>query len=787
MRTLIDLRWMRPGVAGGIENLSRSFLSELLALDPVGHWTALVPSEVTYDFDTRHRENFRVEAFDRPGRVVTALLRGGRSRPGAAPTASARTPPDAVLSLSGYIVPDMFAHRNVLVFHDLQHEYYPEFFAPADLDERRRVFSASLRRADRVIAVSEYTRQTILERFGLPAERVATAHEAADRRFHPDRWYPTDLPRVLAKYGLCGGEYLLFPAHTWRHKNHDGALEALAALRTRTGLRPPLVLTGTPKEGHPGLWEAARRLGLREQIHFLGYCPPGEMPALYRGAAALFYPSLFEGFGIPLIEAMWCRCPIVCSNVTSLPEVAGDAALLADPRSPEALADALARILTDPTVRAELAERGIRRAREFSWRRFTTEVLRSIHEACRTPLEARSPDEAGTNEPAHLPAERAPRRAQARGQPAPHGHAAMSTVKKPRAVRASLRDLPAPPAGRLGWPWTDETPPVGEVQPNGTSWPAISIVTPVHQGAVDLEETIRSVLLQGYPRLEYLIVDDGSLDGSAEVITRYEPWLAQRLTQEHRGLREAVNRGFAHATGDLCAYLTADAILRPGALVTVAREIAPGRGRHVVMGRCQFIDEAGRFIGIEHPSSFVSYERVLATWKGHTIPPPSLFWTREAWLACGPIEAVSEIDYDLCCRLASRYRFHFVDRVLSSYRLPLVPTGSLPGERRGTEATLTISRRHWGSPWRPRYWRLAASLAVFRFDRRGRGLAILRRSREEFHQRRPAQALAHGAGALLLAPDAVCMCIIYPKLRSMSPSILKRRFSLLAQAGETDP
>ena len=379
MRIVIDLRWMRPGVAGGIENLSRSFLTELLALNHVGHWTVLVPAEVQYDFDTRHRENVRVEAFDGPGRAVAMLLKAFTRPAGAAPLA----PPDAVLSLSGYIVPDMFAYRNVLVFHDLQHEYYPQFFAPAELDERKRVFSASLRRADRVIAVSEYTRQTILERFGLPPERVATAHEAADGRFHPDRWRAPDLPRVLAKYDLRGEEYLLFPAHTWRHKNHHGALEALAVLRARTGLRPLLVLTGAPKQGHPGLLESAHRLGLMEQVRFLGYCPLDDIPALYRGAAALFYPSLFEGFGIPLVEAMWCSCPIVCSNATSLPEVAGNAALLADPQSPDALADALGRILTDAALRAALVERGILRAREFSWRRFTAAVLGTLHEVAR--------------------------------------------------------------------------------------------------------------------------------------------------------------------------------------------------------------------------------------------------------------------------------------------------------------------------------------------------------------------------------------------------------------------
>ena len=272
----------------------------------------------------------------------------------------------------------------------------------------------------------------------------------------------------------------------------------------------------------------------------------------------------------------------------------------------------------------------------------------------------------------------------------------MNSVKGAPPLRASLRDLPSPPEGRIGWPWTEETPPVADVRPDGAPWPAISIVTPVHDRALDLEETLRSVLLQGYPRLEYVVVDDGSTDGSAEVIRRYDPWLAQCVSQEHRGLPEAINRGFEHATGDIFAYLTPDAILRPGALAAAAREIDPGRGQHIAMGRCSFIDATGRFIGVEHPSQFVSDERVLAVWKGQTIPQPSVFWAREVWRSCGPIEAGSAVDYDLCCRFASRYRFHFVDQVLSSYRLPSDPTGPMHGQRGGLEETVGISRRYWG-------------------------------------------------------------------------------------------
>lgn len=378
MRILIDLRWMRPGLAGGIENLSRSFLDDLIRLDQVNSYSVLVPAEVRFDFDLRHRDNFHFEAVDGPGRVGAGLgrvlRRLARRPPAGAP------PPDVALSLSGYIVPDLFQRRNVLVFADLQHEYHPEFFAPDVLAERRRVFSASIERAERLIAISEFTRQTVIERFGVPPGRISTAHLAADPRFHPERWAPGDRERVLAKYGLAAGGYLFFPAHTWPHKNHVGALEALALLRDRHGLRPALALTGEAREGQAALDERVAALGLGGQVRGLGYCPPDELPSLYRGAAALFYPSFFEGFGLPLVEAMWCGCPIVCSRATSLPEIAGDAALLCDPGSPADMAQALAQVLADEGLRARLAAAGRRRAREFSWRSFTLEVLRVVHE-----------------------------------------------------------------------------------------------------------------------------------------------------------------------------------------------------------------------------------------------------------------------------------------------------------------------------------------------------------------------------------------------------------------------
>jgi len=161
----------------------------------------------------------------------------------------------------------------------------------------------------------------------------------------------------------------------------------LSVLQEAYGLEPLLVCTGSPKAAHGELLARIRDLRLDGQVRFLGYCPTQDMPGLYEGAAALVFPSLFEGFGIPLLEAMWCDCPIVCSNATSLPEIAGDAALLVDAGSPDALAHAIHRVLTDDELRHALIERGRRQVTRFSWARFTLAIVRALCEV--RPLRSR--------------------------------------------------------------------------------------------------------------------------------------------------------------------------------------------------------------------------------------------------------------------------------------------------------------------------------------------------------------------------------------------------------------
>jgi glycosyltransferase involved in cell wall biosynthesis len=393
LRVVIDLRSMRPGVAGGIERSSRLFLECLVRLDRVNRYAVLAPAEVRDDLVRLGHSNVTFASDRLGGRWRTAALAAARSLHRWCGAQYWRTPEveilrrarafgaEVALSVSGFIHPDVAPLTNVLIVPDIQHECCPKFFSRHDLEERRRLYSASAQRASHICAVSEFTRQTLIERLHIPPARITTTHLAADPLFHPGSPARRDVRRVLQKHGLTRGEYLLFSGGPQPHKNHQAAFQALRVLREAYGLRPVLVCTGSPRTAHGDLLGKIEDAELGDRVRFLGPCPASDMPGLYEGAAALVFPSFFEGFGLALLEAMWCECPIVCSSTTSLPEIAGDAALLVDPRSPEALAHALNRVLTDQELRSGLVARGRQRVRDFSWTRFTLEVVSVLRRA----------------------------------------------------------------------------------------------------------------------------------------------------------------------------------------------------------------------------------------------------------------------------------------------------------------------------------------------------------------------------------------------------------------------
>jgi glycosyltransferase involved in cell wall biosynthesis len=391
MHAVIDLRWMRPGVAGGIENLSRSFLANLSRLDHENRYSVLVPSVSRFEFDLRSTANIRVVPVDGPALDGRHVFRRGaalarwllRSDSWQSPDVERlrqghRLDADVALSIPGYIHPDLHVLSNVLICPDVQHEEMPQFFSDEAREERRRIYRDALARARHVCAISEFTRATLVERLGLPASKVTVTPLAADPMFEPGSPMRGRASAVLAKYDLPAGQYLYFPGNTWPHKNHTGAVQALKILGDTHGFRPLLVCSGAAREAHPSLVKRTAAFGLADRVRFLGYCPAEDMPALYEGAAALLFPSRYEGFGMPVLEAMWCGCPVVCSRTTSLPEIAGSAALLVAPENPAEIAEALAHVMADSDLRRTLIERGLARAATFSWSTFTTRVIQSL-------------------------------------------------------------------------------------------------------------------------------------------------------------------------------------------------------------------------------------------------------------------------------------------------------------------------------------------------------------------------------------------------------------------------
>jgi len=270
----------------------------------------------------------------------------------------------------------------VLTFYDLQHVFFPDFFTRRTWRRRDRDYRRAVAEATRIIAISQHTADCLQEHYQVPAGKIDVVHLGIDTEFRAidDR---EQLAVVRERYGF-ERPFLYYPAATWPHKNHLTLLSAVSLLQERYGFDGDLVLTGVTKQHHDTIAAEIERLGLQKRVRLLGYLPYEDLPMLYNLARLMVFPSLFEGFGIPLLEAMACGCPVACSNTTSLPEVAGDAATLFDPRSADDMAAAIWRVWSDEGLRQELARRGLERAAGFTWEetaRRTVETYRRVLES----------------------------------------------------------------------------------------------------------------------------------------------------------------------------------------------------------------------------------------------------------------------------------------------------------------------------------------------------------------------------------------------------------------------
>ncbi len=389
MKIGLDLRWLVPGLYGGVENLARSFLNELLKIDFFNQYKVLLLGRSYHDFDWRNHQNFQAQNTNKLYVSICHLTRHRCNQLYQLLRINSKNTPqvlelrrshdfdvDFVYSFPGYIHPDLNSLSNVLVVPDIQHEFMPHFFTLEEIENRRRIYRDSIQRAVHICAISKYTRQTLIEKLNVRPDKITAVQLAADPLFLDTDPTEEETASVLRKYELIAGEYLYFPAHTWPHKNHIGALEALSILKDRYNIVVKLVLTGGARNAHQDIGKRIQDLQLENQVKAIGYVPLHEVPYLYHGASVLVYPSYFEGFGMPVLEAMTCGCPVVCSNTSSLPEIAGNAALLVPPDDPSQIAEKIYLLLTDTSLRKALIAKGKQQAAKFSWKRHTIETLK---------------------------------------------------------------------------------------------------------------------------------------------------------------------------------------------------------------------------------------------------------------------------------------------------------------------------------------------------------------------------------------------------------------------------
>jgi glycosyltransferase involved in cell wall biosynthesis len=352
MHLALGLLTLFPGRSGGTETYARALVAEFArgaTADPV---TLLVSQRVACALGDPGVPMHLVRSYRTGDSATTRFL--AMAFAGVAPRLVGRDVPpgiDVVHYPVTVPIPRVDGAAVVVSLNDVQHHELPEFFSAPERRYRRWAYDHAARRADEVLTLSEHARGQIVERLGIAADRVTAIPCAVDHEvFSPE---PDEHDAALD----LPPRFLLYPANLWPHKNHARLLHAFARANV-SDLH--LVLTGqTYGQPLPG--------PANERVHHLGHVPFEELPALYRRASATIFPSLFEGFGMPLVEAMATGCPVAASARGAIAETCGDAALLFDPEDDEDITEAIIRIVEDRGIRKRLRADGLARAAAFRW------------------------------------------------------------------------------------------------------------------------------------------------------------------------------------------------------------------------------------------------------------------------------------------------------------------------------------------------------------------------------------------------------------------------------------
>lgn len=261
--------------------------------------------------------------------------------------------------------------RTVVTIHDVFSAVSSQFATSDFRAMKNKRYLDLIERADRIVCVSECVKRDVIDTLKADPGKLRVVYEAGGEGFWPRE--NAEIASVTAKYNLPS-PYLLFVGSINKRKNIPVMVEAFAAAQSQLKSDLHFAIAGRIGYGGEEIRAEIEKSGCAARIHLLGYVPDADVPVLYSGAHALLFTTLYEGFGIPAIEAFACGCPVIGSNVGSLPEIIGDAGLLADPKSVDSIAEQIVR-LSDPSLRQAFAVKGLQRAKQFSWQKAAAECL----------------------------------------------------------------------------------------------------------------------------------------------------------------------------------------------------------------------------------------------------------------------------------------------------------------------------------------------------------------------------------------------------------------------------
>ncbi len=358
-----------PGRVGGSETYIRNLIAKLAEIDRENEY-----------FIFTNRENFNEFKIDKPNFHKVLCPINASFKPGRIlweqfilPFQTMKYKIDILFS-AGYTTPVLTKCKQVVAIYDLNYHHHPEDFSRLELVFWKILIPLSAKVADKIIVLSNNSKRDIENVLDVESGKVIPIYLAANIFSNTAGWTEEKVGEVKKKYKI-DKDYILSVAAFHPHKNLYRLIEAYKILKDRYGSGHKLVLVGMKARASKAVEDAIKGMSLEKDVIFTGWIPVEDIPILYKGAAVFVFPSLFEGFGIPPIEAMTCGTPVAVSNATSLPEVVGEAGLFFNPLDIEDIAEKIFKIISDDSIREGLIKKGFEQAKKFSWEKTTRQTL----------------------------------------------------------------------------------------------------------------------------------------------------------------------------------------------------------------------------------------------------------------------------------------------------------------------------------------------------------------------------------------------------------------------------